>query len=167
MTPEIYWVREVTKGRLAIMPRPRSGDWLRDEISGWCNSGLNAVVSLLEPPEVAELELHDEPALCRASGIEFISFPIPDRGVPSSVAETAQLVERIVALLRADSRVAIHCRAGIGRSSVVAGCVLLKLGVPSRDVFPILSRARGVPVPDSPLQVAWLAVFGREARIAL
>lgn len=167
MAPEIYWIPEVTTGRLGIMARPRSGDWLRDEVSGWCQAGLNAVVCLLEASEVSELELHDEPALCQASKIEFISFPISDRGVPSSVRQTAQLVDRVVSLLRAGSSVAIHCRAGIGRSSLVAACVLLKLGFPSKEVFTLLSRARGVPVPDTPAQVQWLSVFSREVATAL
>lgn len=167
MAPEIYWIREVTTGRLGIMARPRSGDWLRDEVSGWCACGLNAVVSLLEPSEVVELELHEELTLCEAANIEFISFPIPDRGVPSSVTQTAQLIARIVGLLRCGWAVAIHCRAGIGRSSVIAACAMLQLGFSPKEVFPIISRARGVPVPDSAVQAQWLSVFDREAKVAL
>ena len=163
MAPEIFWIREVTTGRLAIMARPRSGDWLRDEVSGWSRAGLNAVVCLLEAAELRELELQDESALCQTSNIEFIAFPIRDRGVPSSVRQTAQLVERVVALLHTGSSVAIHCRAGIGRSSLIAGCVMLKLGFSPNEVFPLLSRARGVPVPDTPGQVQWLSTFSRAA----
>src|SRR5262245_33737513 len=103
MAPEVYWVREVTTGRLGVLARPRSGEGLRDEVSGWRNAGLNAVVCLLEASEVTELALHDEPVLCQASAIDFISFPIPDGGVPSSVRQTARLVERLVSLLRAGS----------------------------------------------------------------
>ncbi len=167
MAPEIFWIREVTAGRLGIMARPRSGEWLSDEVSAWSRIGLNAVVCLLEASEIRELELHDESMLCQTSGIEFISFPIADRGVPSSARQLAQLVDRVVTLLRAGSSVSIHCRAGIGRSSLVAGCVLLKLGFPAAEIFPLLSRTRGVPVPDTPAQVQWLSVFSRAAETAL
>ena len=167
MTPEIYWIPKVTSGRLGIMARPRSGEWLRDEVSGWCGVGLKAVVSLLEASEIRELELHDEPVLCASSTIEFISFPISDRGVPSSVRQTAELVDRVVSFLRDGSSVAIHCRAGIGRSSLIAACVLLKLGFRREEIFPLLSQVRGVPVPDTPAQVQWLSKFGREAATAL
>jgi protein-tyrosine phosphatase len=167
MTPEIYWISEVTIGRLGIMARPRSGEWLRDEVSGWCNAGLKAVVCLLESSEIRELELHDESILCEASQIEFISFPITDRGVPSSVRQTVKLADRVVSLLRDESSVAIHCRAGIGRSSLIAACVLLKLGFRREELFPLLSRVRGVPVPDTPAQVQWLTTFSREAATAL
>jgi protein-tyrosine phosphatase len=162
LAPEIYWVPEVTTGRLGIMARPRSGEWLRDEVAGWCQVGVKAVVCLLEASEVRELALHDEPVLCQGSEIEFIAFPITDRGVPKSVHQTAQLVERVVSLLKAGAPVVIHCRAGIGRSSLIAACVMLKLGFPRNEVFPLLSRARGLRVPDTSTQEQWLSVFGRE-----
>jgi protein-tyrosine phosphatase len=139
MASEIYWIPEVTTGRLGIMARPRSGDWLRDEVTGWCHAGLNTVVCLLETSEIRDLELRDESVLCQSSSIEFISFPVPDRGVPSSVQKTAQLVHRVVELLRSGASVAIHCRAGIGRSGLVAACVLLKR---NRPVSTVLTRCR-------------------------
>ena len=166
MAPEIYWVPEVTAGRLGIMARPRSGEWLRDEVLGWCHVGVNAVVCLLESSEVSELELQDESMLCESSRIEFISFPITDRGVPKSVRQTAELVERVISFLRDGASVVIHCRAGIGRSSLIAACVLLKLGFPRNQVFPMLRRARGLAVPDSASQEEWLSVFSREAQTA-
>ena len=162
MKPEIFWIPGLPPGgRLGIMARPRSGEWLRDEVAGWCSVGLSSVVCLLEAAEARELGLEDEAMLCESSRIEFISFPISDRGVPSSVERTTQLVERLLASLRNGSSVAIHCRAGIGRSSLIAGCVLLALGFPEREIFPRLSRARGLQVPDTATQVAWLTRFGQ------
>ena len=161
MSPEIYWVKQVEPFRLAIMARPRSGDWLRDEITGWRRANVGTVVSLLEPHEIRELGLSDEAALCEASGIEFLSFPIQDRGAPSSIRDTTVLVEGIVSRLRNDTAVSVHCRAGIGRSGLVAGCVMLKLGVPFSEVFPILSQVRGNSVPDTPVQVKWVEQYGR------
>jgi hypothetical protein len=38
LQPDVYWLREVEGVRLAIMPRPRSGEWLADEISGYQRS---------------------------------------------------------------------------------------------------------------------------------
>jgi hypothetical protein len=66
------------------MPRPRSGEWLADEIVGWTRLGVQAIVSLLESHEVRELDLADEESLCQAANLRFISFPIPDRGVPGN-----------------------------------------------------------------------------------
>ena len=87
MGTDIRWIEGTAAGRLAIMARPRAGDWLRDEIAGWVTDRIDTVVNLLEPDEVKELELEDEAAICRECGIELISFPIPDRGVPASMRE--------------------------------------------------------------------------------
>lgn len=57
MRPNVYWVDLPASGRLAIMPRPRAGDWLDKEIAGWRAEGIHVVVSLLEAEEVAELGL--------------------------------------------------------------------------------------------------------------
>jgi hypothetical protein len=116
---EIFPLREFEGVSLAIMPRPRAGDWLEDEISSWHRAEIRTVVSLLEPQEVAELGLGDEPRLYLGHGIEFVSFPIPDRGVPTSYGALNQLVLPLVPKVRSGHTVAVHCRAGIGRSGVL------------------------------------------------
>src|SRR5580698_2595545 len=78
LQPDLYWIRDVEGVRLAIMPRPRSGEWLADEIAGWSRLGVQTVVSLLELHEVSELDLANEETLCRAAGLQFISFPSKD-----------------------------------------------------------------------------------------
>jgi len=80
MRPEVFWIRAPLMGRLAIMPRPRAGEWLDDEIIGWQTEGIDTVVSLLELAEISELGLEREAELSQESGIEFISFPIPGTG---------------------------------------------------------------------------------------
>ena len=100
LQPDVYWRREVEGVRLAIMPRPRSGVWLTDEITGWDRLAVQTVVSLLEPHEVRDLDLADEESLCLAANLKFVSFPIPDRGVPSNLVECAKLVAKIEQRLR-------------------------------------------------------------------
>jgi protein-tyrosine phosphatase len=156
MQPDIYWIHDIKPLRLALMPRPRAGDWLEDEISGWRRSGVDIVVSLLEHHEVRDLGLDDEQLLCQRAGIEFISFPIQDRGVPTSRHEAVHLVTDLAIRAKTGSGVAIHCRAGIGRSGLIAGCVLFRLGIKQPDIFPILSRARGTTIPDTTAQAEWV-----------
>jgi len=74
-------------------------------------------VSLLEAGEVKELGLHREAGLCHDLDMEFIAFPVPDGGVPASTRETMALAAAIVARLDEGKAVAVHFRAGIGRSS--------------------------------------------------
>lgn len=159
MSSDIYWIDGLTNARLALMPRPRGGEWLAIDVAAWASAGLGCIVSLLEQQEVVELELGDEPALCAARQIEYLSFPIPDRGVPAAADSAAELVAQVCGRLSANIAVGVHCRAGIGRSALICGGVLCALGVPFADVFPRLSRARRISVPDTDAQAAWLEHF--------
>lgn len=159
MLSDIYWVKADLAGRLAIMARPRAGDWLEDEIGNWRRAGIDCVVSLLEPIEVRELELADEAGLCRAREMAFTSFPIPDRQVPSSIHEARILVEALHDLIASGKAVAIHCRAGIGRSGMIAASVLKTFDLDVSRAFALIADARGVAVPDTAAQHDWVDRF--------
>jgi protein-tyrosine phosphatase len=156
---EYYPIREFEGLSLAIMPRPRAGDWLEDEIGQWQREGLDTMVSLLEPSEVTELELGAEPGICASRGIQFLSFPIPDRGVPRTVTAFDTFLAPLVTGLRSGASVGVHCRAGIGRSGLTAACILIRAGIPYPLVFPAISRARRVKVPDTEQQESWVQMF--------
>jgi protein-tyrosine phosphatase len=159
MLDDLRWIKEVAPHRLAISPRPRGGQWLAGDISAWRKRGVDAVVSLLDGAEERDLELEHEAVLCRSAGMEFVSFPIRDRGVPTSPNAAESLVDWVISDLRRGLGVAIHCRFGIGRSGLIAACVLHKLGYPQDRLFPILTRARGLAVPDTDAQVQWVQRF--------
>ena len=143
------------------MARPRGGEDLRAEVEAWCLARVDVVVSLLEPSEVRELELREQAGLCAEHGVDFRSFPIPDRGTPGSSRELLVLIEELQGHLRAGKAVAIHCRAGIGRTGLVAGCLAHRLGVPLEEVFHVLSRSRGLAMPDTAAQVEWVEKHAR------
>jgi protein-tyrosine phosphatase len=158
MRAEIFWIDELPIGRLAVLPRPRGGDWLEDEVRSLRGSGVDVLVCLLTTEEVAELDLADEAACCAACGIEFISFPFADRGVPAPT-DALGLVRRLAALVASGKAVAIHCRQGIGRSGLVAACVLASFGERTESAFERIATARGRPVPDTAEQREWVARF--------
>lgn len=151
-------------GRLAIMARPRSGDLLSDEIAGWKAAGISTVVCLLQRDEVEELDLGEEAELCRGHGMEFISFPIRDRGLPQTAGEAEILARQIALKLKNGTTVAIHCRAGIGRASLIAACAMVYSGFDACSAFDAISKARGVKVPDTDEQRSWVTLFERELR---
>jgi protein-tyrosine phosphatase len=167
MRPEVYWIGMSTAGRLAIMRRPRASDWLDDEVAGWRTEGIDTVVSLLESEEIDELGLQQEAALCRRHGMDFLSFSIPDRDVPASLKAAAALVRTIVLQARDGKSIAIHCRAGIGRSSVIAACILVSLGIDPDAAFYAIGKARGLDVPDTEEQREWVAAFREHITTAL
>jgi protein-tyrosine phosphatase len=155
-TSPIHWIDAVGPGRLGIMGRPQGADRLPAEVRSWAVLDVHTVVTLLEPTEADELGLHDERVLCALCGIECISFPVPDHGVPTAAAPFFALAAGLAALVANGSTVVIHCRAGIGRSALLAAAVLVRSGVPAEDVFECLTRARGVLVPETLEQETWL-----------
>jgi protein-tyrosine phosphatase len=161
MTPDIYWIRDIEPYRLAIMPRPRGGEWLTDEITGWSNSGIRVVACLLHAYEIEELGIREAAQHCMRAGIEYRCFPIPDRGVPERASDFLAFIDALTASIRAGTSAAIHCRAGIGRSSLAAAAVMLRLGVAAADVFSMISKARGLSVPDTPQQAEWLHALSK------
>ena len=158
----IHWVAGIAPHRLGLMARPRGGADLRAEVEAWRRAGVGLVVSLLEASEVRELELAEQAALCAEHGIAFRSFPIADRGTPPSSRALSVLVDELHEELVAGKAVAVHCRAGIGRTGVVAGCLAHRLGVPSADIFHVLSRSRGLAMPDTAAQREWVENYARK-----
>ena len=153
---ELYWIEGPWKGRLAVAPRPRGGDWLQDEVVAWKNSGITQVVSLLTSGENAQLDLNAEQSACDRAGISFASFPIEDRGTPADSAAATQFVHKLDADLRRGESVLIHCRQGVGRAGMIAAGILIDRGVDAIVAVKEVSASRGVPVPETDEQREWI-----------
>ncbi len=161
MKTELHWIEGPWPGRLAISSRPRGGDWLEDEVRSWQQAGLDMIVSLLTEDEITDLELTQEAELCQAHGLQFLTFPIVDRGVPSSRRATLDFVRKLEDALAEGKNLVIHCRQGIGRSALIAACLLVLSGTDPETAFRRVSAARGVSVPETPEQRKWVMDFAR------
>lgn len=157
MVPEIYKIKYDGDGFLAIMAKPRKGDWLEDEIKGLAALDVNVIVSLLDFGEILELGLRQEQAICEANSIEFLSFPIKDRGVPDSPAHFVHFVRHLHQKLLDGQNMVIHCRAGIGRSGLMAACLLVHANESPHKAFARVSEARKLNVPDTREQIDWVS----------
>lgn len=166
MRTDIYWIETPTLGRLAIMPRPRGGDWLEDEIGSWRQAGIDVVLSLLTPGEVNDLDLAQEKSLSEAASIQFLSFPIEDRGVPASREAMQTLLGELLRRLAEGRNVGIHCRQGIGRAPLVAIGVLMLAGLDRQTAKQRVSTARGVAVPETVQQDQWIAALAKDALVS-
>jgi Cyclin-dependent kinase inhibitor 3 (CDKN3) len=161
VSADIYWIEGLPGVRLAILGRPRAGDWLADEIADWKAAGVTDVVSLLQSHESHELGLTREAEIAERRGLSFVEFPIPDRGVPESVEAAHALWARLETKIRSGRAVGIHCRASIGRAGLVAVGVLMRLGFGEGDAWQRASAARGRPLPDTDEQRLWVATAFR------
>ena len=155
----LHWVDGPWKGKLAMSSRPRGGEWLEDEMAYWRRSGVDTVVSLLEAHEERDLGLLSERDVATSSGMTFRSLPLQDRGVPESDASLRQQIELLEPELRAGRNVLLHCRQGIGRTGLVAACLLLAAGWDAENALKTLCDARGIPVPETSAQREWIDQF--------
>jgi protein-tyrosine phosphatase len=162
MRIDIYWLNNGSVSRIGIMPRPRGGDWLEDEIRALKASCVDVVVSLLDKPEIDELDLEDESAYCEAYGITYLNFPIVDRGVPESKEGILELSRKLIKILAEGKNIVIHCRQGVGRSAIIAAVVKVLQGDQVETIFEKISLARGCEVPDTKEQYDWVINLARK-----
>ena len=160
MFTKVYWIETFDNGAaIGIMPRPRGNDWLEDEIERLAFHGVHTIVSLLERSEISELGLRDEEILCLKHTIDFINFPIPDRGLPVDQQSVINLISELRQRLEQRKKIVVHCRMGIGRSSIIAGATLMKDGMKAEKILAKISEARELKVPDTKDQENWLKQF--------
>jgi protein-tyrosine phosphatase len=155
----LFQIATPATGGIATMARPRGGDWLADELAAIADTGMSTLVSLLTAEEAAELELVREAELAGTAGLAFRSFPISDFSVPPLNGQTVIFIRQLAEELRSGHHLVIHCRMGIGRSSLIAASVLTVLGVSPSDAFARITVARGRPVPDTDQQRRWVERF--------
>ena len=106
-------------------------------------SGISQIVSLLERSESRELGLDKEAELAERHGMEFVSYPVPDRGLPASMKDYLALTKRLYHHAAGGEHIAVHCRAGIGRTGMVAAGVLLHCGFEPDEALEHISLKRG------------------------
>ena len=155
----MFEIAHPAKGRLWIMPCPDGAELQRDTAM-YCEGGVDHVVSMLTVDEARSLGLASEGEACEKAGLSFDQHPITDFGLPD-MADFHALVMRIKGLLQDGEGVAVHCRAGIGRSGMVTTGVLVALGSGPEEAIEKVSHARGVSVPDTVEQGRFVEAFSR------
>jgi protein-tyrosine phosphatase len=152
MAVQPYWITP----QLAIVPRPQGADRLVSELTALKDAGIEVLVSMLEPHEARELGLAGEDNAASRAGLHFVTFPVPDRGTPTDTVRFGEFLSELERHLRDGRRIGIHCRACIGRSSVVAASLMIRAGAKDEEAWRKIGNARGVSVPDTFEQRAWV-----------
>lgn len=157
MPVKIYWIHNFENAaKLGIMARPRGGDWLEDDIISLNQQKVHTVVSLLEREEIDELDLKHEALHCTNHGLAYTNFPIPDRSIPRQGHQLQTFLEQLQTEIAAGHNMVIHCRMGIGRSSIIAAALIIKPGYSTTQVLSHITKIRGIRVPDTDEQINWL-----------
>ena len=157
MKPDIYEIERIGSGSLSMMAKPVSGEWIEDEFSDIAKWGIGCIVSLLEHREAIDVGLGSEQQLAEKYGMRFVSYPIPDRGLPTSIDAYLNFTKNLYHEAADGVNTVVHCRAGIGRAGIICAGVLLHCGYTPKDALERISQRRGVEVPDTQAQIDWVA----------
>lgn len=120
---------------------------------------LDAVVDLRD-------EACDDAAALAAAGVDFLHLPTPDAQAVSQ-ADLARGVDYVHAQRLAGANVLVHCQHGIGRSALLALCVMVRAGW---TPLAALERAKTARPLVSPSRAQfegwrqWLDEFSRARR---
>jgi len=134
-------------------PLPEAWAQIRSE-------GIRLIVCLAERDEIWRKSPRYAEALEELSvPCDLDAYPIKDFEVPGSRKTFWNLAERIAVQLRAGSRVLIHCAAGIGRTGMLAACVLVALGKTQVEAEQAVESAGSCPERQAQKDlVAWCAM---------
>lgn len=127
--------------------------------------GAAALVSLLEEYEFELLNVTRLGSHVERSGMEWLHLPIEHHALPDEWFEMhwTYVSHRILQLLSQGRRVAIHCRAGFGRTGTVTARLLMEMG---EDLDVAVTEAEKVETGLQPnlQRAAYLEAMGQSRR---
>lgn len=110
------------------------------------------VLTLLEDHEFANHGIPDFGARVRALGLRWEHVPIRDGGVPDARFDRAwpTVGAEVREILESGGRVLIHCRAGLGRTGMIAARLLIELGEEPAAAIRAVRGARAGAIETPP-----------------
>jgi atypical dual specificity phosphatase len=135
---------------LAGLPRPGIVSSTQHDLAGLRRLGISTLVTLEETTTV-------DRKLLAQFDIALLHFPVADMGIPQ-VEPTRVLCVEIDRLLRAERAVALHCRAGLGRTGTLLACQLIFGRESARDAIERVRRLNPLCI-QSQAQVEFLMSF--------
>jgi len=147
-----YWLNT----NLAIIIRPYGEVPIDDHMRIFRAAGIDVIVSMLQQGEARNLGLEDEAASASRADLLFENFPIPDGDAPHNLTRFAGFLELLENHIAAGRKIAIHCRASIGRAPLTAASLLIRSGMIPDEAWSHIATVRDCPVPDTLNQRKWV-----------
>src|SRR3981081_1402959 len=106
----------------------------KDRLKKLLAAGIECFVDLTKPTEVLRYDTH------LPFYVEYTRKAIKEHGLPGSREQMLEILEHVGNAMRAGRPVYVHCRAGIGRTGTVIGCLLVERGLAGEAALDELNR---------------------------
>lgn len=125
---------------------------IAEQINHWQKSNVLMVITLLEEIEFHTLGVDPLVMELYATKIAWRHFPIRNMKPPKqdTVPYLENLVEEVASILANDSKVVIHCHAGLGRTGMVAATFLTSLGLKPEEAIATIRMHRPGSIETHP-----------------
>jgi protein-tyrosine phosphatase len=146
-------------GRLHLSACP--GTWegeadlaaVRRDLAHISASGAGLLVTLVEAKELP-LPLADWRAEAITAGLALLHLPIPDYGVPDAAFEAGWRDAGLAGRLARGETVALHCRAGLGRTGTIAARLLIEIaGLDAEAAVALVRRDHAAEAVETAAQI--------------
>ncbi len=131
--PNTYWA---LPGVLLAGEHPsgRTPDATRQRLARLLDAGIESFLDLTHPTEI---EPYDQTLPLH---IEYLRKPIRDHGTPERREHMMEILDCLHDAIRSGRRTYVHCHAGIGRTGMVVGCLLVERGLTGEQALDELAR---------------------------
>jgi ADP-ribosyl-[dinitrogen reductase] hydrolase len=161
---ESYWVvpDRLLAGRYPGGKTPKEAE---RRVAAFLEAGFDTFIDLTEPGELPPYDIY------LPGSVRYLRKAFPDHGVPRAREHMVEVQAAIDAALKGGRRAYVHCRAGIGRTSLAVACHLIEYGLSSDDALIRLNelwrdneRSRTWPdVPETDEQRDYILDWTRDA----
>ena len=131
--PNSYWV---LPGRLLAgeYPGGATPELTRERLSRLLDAGIDCFIDLTQPQELTPYDAS------LPTDVDYLRCSILDHGTPADHGEMTEIIRCLRGALRERRVIYLHCRAGIGRTGMVAGCLLAEHGFSGEEALAELNR---------------------------
>ena len=134
-----------TGGTLIFTPCPGTkGVSLQESLAQLKAAGAEAVITVMPNDEMASNGVTELPDVCRNTALQWFHFPIVEDTSPGEEFRQAWETgkNQVFGILDRSGTVAIHCKGGSGRTSLMAAIILCERGIKHDQILEQVKAVR-------------------------